>query len=71
MIEDEAGDLEARVDEIKLALKRLTQEMQARAERRERLRGVIGPRKLEEFDAMTQEIRDAIAKLQAVSKFAR
>jgi hypothetical protein len=61
-------DFEARVAELKLAVKRLTQEMQARAGRRERLREVAGPGKLEEFDA-TQEIRDAITELQAaVSK---
>jgi hypothetical protein len=62
MTDDETGDLEGRVAEIKLALRQLTQEMQARAERRKILRGVVGPKKLAEFDARTQKIRDAIAE---------
>jgi hypothetical protein len=65
MTDDETGDLEARVAVIKLALRQLTQEMQARAERRKILRGVVGPKKLAEFDARTQKIRDAIAEFSA------
>ena len=61
-LEREARDLKAKV--IKLV-----EEIEPRAARRERLRGVVSPKKLQEFDAVSHRIRTAIRELkEAVRK---
>jgi|GraSoiStandDraft_51_1057287.scaffolds.fasta_scaffold334133_1 hypothetical protein len=51
--------------DFKAAAAKLAEEMEARAARREHLRGVVSPEKLEEFDAATQKIEAALRDLKS------
>ena len=60
-LEQEARDLKAKV-------MKLVEEIEPRAARRERLRGVVSPKKLQEFDAMTHRIKVAIRELKEAAR---
>jgi hypothetical protein len=62
--DDDLGYLKARRDEIQVELTRLVAAMQTRAKQRETQRETMPPQKLEEFDAKTRNIQDAIAELE-------
>ena len=58
--------------DLKAKVMKLVEEIEPRAARRERLRGVVSPKKLQEFDAVSHRIKAAIRELkEAVRKHPR